>query len=88
MRDFPLGTDIDRRQTILALPREPYRSTAFAVGSREWLAGLTGNDETLGEHIAPADHRGCEGYEHGIWFLRLGRDAATRLKRTLGVGSR
>ena len=72
----------------MALPREPYWSTAFAAGSREWLAGLTGNEEALGEHIAPADHRSCEDSEHGIWFLRLGRDAATRLEQTLGVGSR
>ena len=34
-----------RLRRLPPLPREPHWSTAIAVGGKEWLSGLSGNDE-------------------------------------------
>ena len=71
-----------------ALPREPHWSTAFAVGGKEWLSRLTGNDEALDDHITPADERALADAEHGIWFLRPSRAVGSRLRRSLTADRR
>ena len=63
-------------------------STAFAVGGKEWLSRLTGNDEALDDHIKPADERALADAEHGIWFLRPSRAVGNRFRRSLTADHR
>lgn len=81
------STTLDQLCRLPALPRESYWSTAFAVGGKEWLTRLTVQDTTLQDKITPADESALAESEHGTFFLRLGRAAGNRLRRSLATNS-
>jgi len=65
-------------------PQEPFWSTAFAVGDKPWLRGLTAGDEKLDDLIMPADDavNAEEGYD-GTWLLHATRRVAKRLMQRI-----
>lgn len=66
------------------VPREPFWSSSFAVGSQEWLKGLGGGQVTLTEYIKPVadDGDAMDGGEP-LHALQMPQSVALRLWQRL-----
>jgi putative transposase len=62
--------------------REPFWSRSLAVGSREWLRGLTDGDALADVHIRPSD----DTADHEVWTLAPPQSLRASLHRRLKAG--
>ena len=73
--------NLNERCRRISQEPEPFWSTAFAVGDREWLEKLSSHDEAVDEYIRPCD--ADSGNDSGLYALTPPQSVFKRIWRRL-----